>query len=129
MADGNGVTNGKGPWWSTLIQTVGPTAAIAIFLVYVLAAQVQPALSDIKGFMAQHVTQMQVMSEQLAKEDDVQQKQWESMQRITTQEHTDREKALAVDEQTCINSAKSPYQTQQCISARNLGEGMVDVPP
>lgn len=38
MADGNG--NGRsGPWWARLIETVGPTAAIAIYLVYAVGVQ------------------------------------------------------------------------------------------
>ena len=124
MADGNGGANGvyKGPWWVQVIHTVGPTAAIAIFLVYVLAAQVNPALDSIKSYMATHVNQMQQMSDNISKEADIQTKQWEALKDVTVTEHKDREKALAVGEQTCVNAAKSPFQTQKCMDARNAGE-------
>lgn len=119
----NGMTNGnRGPWWIQVIQTIGPTAAIAIFLVYVLAAQVTPALDAIKTFMALHVRQMQEMTEDIHTEQNVQSKQWETLKGLSMQEHMDRERALAVQEQTCVNSAKSSFQTQKCMDARNAGE-------
>ena len=125
MANGDGIVNGKlGPWWAQVIQTVGPTAAIAIFLVYVLAAQVTPAIDSIKSYMAEHITQMQVMSDNVAKEADTQSKQWEALRDITALQHKDRERALAVTEQLCINEAKSEYQMQKCVAARNEGEAV-----
>lgn len=122
MANGEAVNGNRGPWWVEVIRTVGPTAAIAIFLVYILAAQVTPALDSIKGFMGQHVQQMQTMIDNVNKEADIEAKQWADLKQISDREHADREKSLAVSEQTCINAAKSPYQTQQCLNARNQGE-------
>ena len=120
----DGVANGiaKAPWWIQLIQTVGPTAAIALFLVYVLANQVEPALDSIKSFMAEHTQQMQTLDEQIKTENETSAKQWDDLKGVTAQEHTDHERALAVQEQTCINSSKSGFQTQKCIDARNAGE-------
>jgi hypothetical protein len=37
MANGDPVT--KGPWWAELIKTIGPTAAIALYLVYSVGVQ------------------------------------------------------------------------------------------
>lgn len=104
------------------IQTVGPTAAIAIFLVYVIAAQVNPALDSIKDFMQQHVDQSTSMIENMKQQADIESKQWDALSKIAATEHADHEKALALQEQTCINGAKSQFQTQKCIEARNVGE-------
>ena len=123
----NGNGNGsKGPWWASLIQAVGPTAAIAIFLVYVLAAQVNPALESIKSFMQEHNQQMQQVVDQIKTEQDTQAKQWGDLRTVTANEHADHEKAIAVAEQSCVNAAKSAFQTQKCMDARNLGEAAVD---
>ena len=125
--NGNG-TNGRipAPWWVSLIQTIGPTAAIAIFLVYVLAEQVNPALESIKSFMQEHNQQMQQVVDQIKTEQDTQAKQWGDLRAVTANEHADHEKAIAVAEQSCVNAAKSAFQTQKCMDARNMGEAAVD---
>jgi ABC-type transport system involved in cytochrome bd biosynthesis fused ATPase/permease subunit len=126
----NGVVNGsKAPWWVQIIQTVGPTAAIALFLVYFLAEQVAPTLDSIKSYMAEHIDQMQTVTTEIKqeadaqeKQEETQEKQWADLRNLSAQEHTDREKALALAQQECINVAKSPFQVQKCLDARNSSE-------
>ena len=82
MANGDGGTNGaKGPWWAELIRTFGPTAAIAVFLVWMMAGQVIPMLQQMPGFMQSHTQQMaDLMKEE---QDDAAQRarQWSAISR------------------------------------------------
>lgn len=123
MANGDGVTNGvKGPWWAELIRTFGPTAAIAVFLVWMMAGQVIPMLQQMTGFMQSHAQQM---SDLLREEQDdaaERARQWALIAEIQKGEHHDREAALALEQQTCINVAKSAYQVQKCQDVRDTAE-------
>ena len=123
MANGDGGTNGaKGPWWAELIRTFGPTAAIAVFLVWMMAGQVIPMLQQMTGFMQSHTQQMSDLLRE--EQDDAAQRarQWALIAEIQKDEHHDREAALALEQQTCINVAKSPYQVSKCQDVRDAGE-------
>lgn len=123
MANGDGGTNGaKGPWWAELIRTFGPTASIAAFLVWMMAGQVIPMLQQMAVFMQSHTQQMaDLMKEE---QDDAAQRarQWSAISELEKNEHHDREAALALGQQTCINVAKSPYQVSKCQEVRDAGE-------
>lgn len=123
MANGDGGTNGaKGPWWAELIRTFGPTAAIAVFLVWMMAGQVIPMLQQMTGFMQSHTQQMSDLLRE--EQDDAAQRarQWALIAEIQKGEHHDREAALALEQQTCINVAKSAYQVQKCQDVRDTAE-------
>ncbi len=112
----------KGPWWIELVKTVGPTAVIALGLVYWLTQSLSPVLGRMGEFMATHSVQMQDLIKD--EQDDAKQRttQWQEIARMQTQVHADKEAALKLEEQTCINTSKSTYQSQKCMDIRNGGE-------
>lgn len=103
------------PWWINLVQTIGPTAAIAIFLVYFLAMDLSPVLKNMNDFMIKHAAQMDMLITTEKADSEERKTQW-----ITIgQEASDRESALQLEQQTCINTARSDYQSKQCLEIRN----------
>ena len=112
----------NGPWWVSLIQTVGPTAVIAIFLVYVMAIQIVPTLRSLNEFTSMHLQQMQTLIGDEKDDAAQRQRQWDMIGRLQVLEHQDREAELALEYQTCINTAKSTYQSNKCEDLRNNGE-------
>jgi hypothetical protein len=121
MADSSN-TWSDGPWWVSLIQTVGPTAVIAVFLVYVMAIQIVPTLRSLNDFTSMHLQQMQTLINDEKDDAAQRQRQWDMIGRLQTLEHQDREAELALEYQTCVNTAKSPYQSGKCEDLRNSGE-------
>jgi hypothetical protein len=120
--NGNGNGYSRGPWWAQLIQTVGVTASIAIFLVWMMAGQITPMLEHMDSFMASDSQQMSDL-EKHEQDDAVQRaKQWDLIGQMQESEHKDREAQLALEQQTCINVAKSAYQVQKCQEMRDAGE-------
>jgi hypothetical protein len=124
MADTLGATNGsRAPWWVQIIQTIGPTAAIAIFLVYTIAGEVVPTLQDMKLFIVAHEQQTaQILKEE---QDDSAQRarQWQIIGTMQNTEHRDREAALQIEQQTCVNTAgKDDSKRDKCLSIRDQEE-------
>ena len=110
------------PWYYQLIKTVGPTAAIALFLVYFITIQMQPILQSMNGFMISHAAQMDALLKDERDDAEQRSKQWDLIRQIQDISHKDKEAALELEQQTCINTAKSPYQSQRCLEIRNEGE-------
>ena len=121
MADANGNGNG-GPWWYRGLKDFGPTASIAVFLVYTVAGEVRPALQQIFAAMAAHQSQADTLIKDERDDSAQRGKQWEVISNLTKVEHEDREAALELEQQTCINTAKSPFQSQKCLEIRNQAE-------
>ena len=127
------MANGEGPWYAKLatstysfIQGVGVSNVIALILVGAMVYSVTPAVNDIRDFMAEHVTQMgQLIQDE--KDDAAQrEKQWQIIGKIQSTAHKDREAALTLEQQTCINTAKSTYQSDKCLAIRNSAEAGQD---
>jgi hypothetical protein len=115
VVNGNGNGGARGPWWVELLKTVGPTAAIAIGLTYWVTQSLAPVLQHMDTFMVQ---------QQTTNADDTAQrlKEWQMIATIQAQNHRDREAAFQIEQQVCINDAKSSYQVSKCTDARNVAE-------
>jgi len=105
---------------------VGVTNAIALILVGAMIYQIVPAVTGIKDFMGLHVLQMQQLIKDERDDSTQREKQWEIINKMQVLQHTDREAALRLEQQTCINTAKSSYQSQKCLDTRNAGEALGD---
>ena len=124
MANGDGGTNGaKGPWWAELIRTFGPTAAIAVFLVWMMAGQVIPMLQQMTGIYAiAYAADVRPASKRSRTTRRSARGNGRLIAELEKSEHHDREAALALEQQTCINVAKSAYQVQKCQDVRDTAE-------
>jgi hypothetical protein len=101
--------------WSQILKQHGPTALIAVYLVYFLAGRVSPVLDKMATFMETHVVQMQTLADDQKKQDDAIARQWIELRQ-------DREIDRNIAQQTCINTAKNAYQQQRCLDFRDQKE-------
>jgi hypothetical protein len=113
--NGNGNGNGRGPWWVELLKTVGPTAAIAVGLTYWVTQSLTPVLQHMDLFIVQQQTADTESAQEHLKE-------WEMLATIQAQDHRDSEAIFQIEQQVCVNAAKSPYQAAKCTDARNAAE-------
>jgi hypothetical protein len=122
MPENGSILNGKMPWWVQAIGIVGTTAAIALYLVYWQTQSLGGVLTNMTAFMAHHEAQeAQVIKDE---EDDSKQRtsQWDMISKIQEAQRANYEAQLELEQQTCINAAKSNFQTDKCLAVRNNGE-------
>ena len=133
LENGNG---SKGPWWvrfatsvMDFVKTIGVVGAVALGLVIWMMLVLTPVLQSMATFMVHHEDQegQQIKSEA----DDTKQRtaQWGIINGMQDRQHNDNqlqrkdyEAQLELEQQTCINAAKAPYQTEKCLEIRNNGE-------
>ena len=122
MPDTGNILNGKAPWWVSAIGVIGATAVIAMYLVYWQTQTLGGVLTSMTTFMTHHEAQeAQVIKNE---EDDSRQRtsQWEMIGKIQEAQRANYEAQLELEQQTCINAAKSNFQTDKCLAVRNNGE-------
>jgi hypothetical protein len=122
LAEGDAMV--RGPWWIELIKTIGPTAVIALGLVYWLTQSLSPVLSKMNDFIMTHEQQTVDLIDEEKTDSSAIQKQWDLVGKMADMQHRDREASLKLEQQTCVNTAKSLYQSQKCLDIRNDGESI-----
>ena len=118
----NGDVNAGATWWLALLKAMGPTACIALGLVYWMTQDLTPVLEHMNTFMDAHAAQMQQVISQQKSDDATQEKQWQLIAGMQAQTHRDREASFQIEQQVCINAAKSTFQANKCLDARNTAE-------
>lgn len=73
-------------------------------------------------FMETHALQMDQMIMDQKDTKAKLQVQWDTLANLEKIQHHDREAALRLEQQTCINTAKSSYQANKCLDIRNDSE-------
>jgi hypothetical protein len=100
MAENNG-GNGGGPWWVRVLLQVGPAAAIALFLVWVLAGQWSTRLDAIDSRMTRASAQM---SEFVVKQTG-----------FETEVRAENAWKLSLLRQICLNTSKNDTDRRACV--------------
>src|ERR1039458_8622963 len=119
MPENGSILNGKAPWWVTAVGVIGSTAVIALYLVYWQTQTLGGVLNKMTDFMVHHEVQEEEMLKN--EQDDGLQRiaQWKLISDIEAAQRQNYEAQLELEQQTCINAAKTPFQTDKCLAVRN----------
>ena len=109
IAMANGV-DVRAPWWVQAIGVIGVTAAIAIYLVYWVTNTVSGQITIMGGQVSQQLNQSAAILKAVTDEPN-------SPALIAF-----RKLQLQLAVQECINTAKSPAQTHDCIVIGDTGD-------
>lgn len=107
------------PWWAKLLSISGPVAAIAVYLVWWITTSLSAQIVQQQNILQDHLKQTQSIAESLQL--DLQRQSDDARTVQTTADATTAafKALLRLEYQTCVNTAKSTYQTDKCLNGAN----------